>query len=80
MGFGRTSEDGADRTCIASAIVDDETYDWHAVIDRMIRSKGEPVAVSEGALRRARVTATQTLNRAADSPRPRTLGPLRGAS
>ena len=46
---------------IASAMVDDETYDWHAVIDGMIRSKGEPVAVSEGALRRARDLVTSTL-------------------
>ncbi len=47
---------------IASAIVDDETYDWHAVIDGMIRSKGDPVAVSEGALRRARELVTATLD------------------
>lgn len=39
---------------IASAILDDETYDWRAVIDGMIRTKGEPIAVSEGSLRRAR--------------------------
>ncbi len=32
---------------LATGILDDETYDWRAVVDGMLRSGGEPVVVSE---------------------------------
>jgi threonine synthase len=33
---------------LAAGILDDETYDWLAVVDGMLRSGGEPLVVSEG--------------------------------
>lgn len=39
---------------IATAILDDVTYDWHAVIRGMLRTGGYPVVVSEETLREAR--------------------------
>jgi threonine dehydratase len=38
---------------IASAILDDETYDWYAVVRGMLRTGGFPVVISEEALREA---------------------------
>jgi threonine synthase len=38
---------------IASGILDDETYDWHAVVSGTIESGGWPVVVSEDDLREA---------------------------
>ena len=38
---------------IASGILDDETYDWHAVVSGTIESGGWPVVVSEESLREA---------------------------
>ncbi len=32
---------------LATGILDDETYDWRAVVEGMLRSAGEPVVVSE---------------------------------
>jgi threonine synthase len=41
-------------TSIADGILDDETYDWWAVVEGMRRSGGHPVLVGEDALARAR--------------------------
>ncbi len=38
---------------IASGILDDETYDWHAAVSGTIESGGWPLVVSEEALRTA---------------------------
>ncbi|MFH1263002.1 MAG: pyridoxal-phosphate dependent enzyme [Pseudomonadota bacterium] len=38
---------------IAHGILDDETYDWHAVVGGMLRSGGYPVVVSEENLKEA---------------------------
>ncbi len=35
---------------LATGILDDETYDWRAVVEGMLRSGGEPVVVSEDQL------------------------------
>lgn len=42
-----------DPESIATAILDDETYDWYAVVRGMLRTGGFPVVVSEEALREA---------------------------
>lgn len=34
-------------TSVASGILDDETYDWAAIVRGMLASRGEPVVVSE---------------------------------
>ena len=39
---------------LASGILDDETYDWWAVVEGMRASGGRPVVVNEGAIARAR--------------------------
>jgi threonine synthase len=39
---------------LASGILDDETYDWWAVVEGMRASGGRPVTVDEGAVARAR--------------------------
>jgi threonine synthase len=38
---------------IAEGILDDETYDWVAVVDGMLRTRGEPLVVSEERLAEA---------------------------
>jgi threonine synthase len=38
---------------IASGILDDETYDWRAVVEGMLLTGGRPLVVSEGSLARA---------------------------
>ncbi len=39
---------------LASGILDDETYDWWAVVEGMRASGGRPVVVNEGAIACAR--------------------------
>lgn len=51
---------------IASGILDDETYDWLAVLRGMIRSGGYPVLASEELLREANETAVQVSGIAVD--------------
>ena len=41
------------RRSVASGILDDETYDWHAVVSGTIESGGWPLVVSEPTLREA---------------------------
>jgi threonine synthase len=38
---------------VAGGILDDETYDWLAVVGGMLRTNGRPVVVGEAALRAA---------------------------
>jgi threonine synthase len=46
---------------VASGILDDETYDWAAVIRGMKRSRGEPIVVSEERLLEAnRIASSAT--------------------
>jgi hypothetical protein len=46
---------------VADGILDDETYDWLAVVGGMLRSGGRPVVVGEPALRDANgLAATHT--------------------
>jgi threonine synthase len=46
---------------VAGGILDDETYDWLAVVGGMLRSGGRPVVVGEAALRAAnRLAVTHT--------------------
>jgi threonine synthase len=42
---------------VASGILDDETYDWHAVVSGTIESGGWPLVVSEERLREAHALA-----------------------
>ena len=51
---------GAPPKSIARGILDDEVYDWHAVVEGMLLSGGYPVEVDEATLRRARDLAHQT--------------------
>ena len=44
---------------VAAGILDDETYDWLAVVQGMIRSGGYPILVSEALLREANAKAVQ---------------------
>ena len=44
---------------LATGILDDETYDWLAVIDGMLRSGGEPLVVSEGQIAAAHQLGTE---------------------
>jgi threonine synthase len=45
---------------IAEGILDDETYDWRAVVGGMLETRGGPVVVDEATIRRARDLATKT--------------------
>jgi len=45
---------------IAQGILDDETYDWLAVVEAMFASKGRPVVVGEEELERANALAAET--------------------
>jgi threonine synthase len=45
---------------IAHGILDDETYDWLAVVEAMLISGGRPVVVGEEALIRANAVAVET--------------------
>ncbi len=45
---------------VADGILDDETYDWHAIVDGMARTGGSPVVVSEDELLEARELAART--------------------
>jgi threonine synthase len=47
-------------TSVATGILDDETYDWVAVVRGMLRSGGIPVAVDEATLARANTLARRT--------------------
>jgi threonine synthase len=44
---------------VAQGILDDETYDWAAVVAGMLRSQGRPVIVSEEILREANTLARE---------------------
>jgi threonine synthase len=44
---------------IAHGILDDETYDWHAVVSGMLRSGGHPVVVDEPTLAEANQVARE---------------------
>lgn len=52
---------------IAHGILDDETYDWAAVVQGTIESGGWPLTVSESRLAEARETAHETTGIAADA-------------
>jgi threonine synthase len=45
---------------VATGIVDDETYDWHAVVRATLASGGRPVTVDEPALAEANEVAVST--------------------
>jgi len=45
---------------IAHGILDDETYDWLAVVRGMLASRGVPVVVDEATLREANALARET--------------------
>jgi threonine synthase len=45
---------------IAQSILDDETYDWLAVCEAMIRTGGHPIVVDEDMLMRANAVARET--------------------
>jgi threonine synthase len=55
------------RPSAAHAILDDETYDWHAVVAAMIGSAGFPVVVSEPVLAEARAWAREATGIAASA-------------
>jgi threonine synthase len=44
---------------IAHGILDDETYDWHAVVRAMLATGGRPIVVDEQRLRAANRLATE---------------------
>ena len=44
---------------LATGILDDETYDWRAVVEGMLRSGGEPVVVSEDQIATAHALGTE---------------------
>jgi len=44
---------------VAHGILDDETYDWHAVVSGMIETGGTPVVVDEPTLERAHALARE---------------------
>lgn len=44
---------------VAHGILDDETYDWHAVVEAMLRTGGHPVVVGEEELERANVVGRE---------------------
>jgi threonine synthase len=45
---------------VATGILDDETYDWAAVVEGMLRSGGTPVVVTEELLEEANALARET--------------------
>src|SRR5260370_21135849 len=46
---------------VATGILDDETYDWRAVVEGMLATGGRPLVVSEASLRQAgRLAAART--------------------
>lgn len=51
---------------VASGILDDETYDWAAVVEGMLVSGGYPVVVGEETLERANALAVETTGVAVD--------------
>jgi threonine synthase len=51
---------------IAHGILDDETYDWLAVVEGMLATRGRPVVVDEDALMRANELARETTGIAVD--------------
>jgi threonine synthase len=51
---------------VAHGILDDETYDWLAVVDGMLATGGAPVVVGERWLKQANVLARDTTNIAVD--------------
>ncbi len=46
---------------VAHGILDDETYDWHALVEAMVRTGGSPIVVGEQILREARDIAVDRL-------------------
>ena len=44
---------------VATGILDDETYDWAAVVGGMLATHGSPVVVSEDTLREANALALE---------------------
>jgi threonine synthase len=52
---------------VAHGILDDETYDWLAVVDAMLRTGGEAVVVGEDELLRANRLAADTSGRDVDA-------------
>ena len=51
---------------VAHGILDDETYDWLAIVKGMLASKGVPVVVDEDTLKEANALAHQTTGIAVD--------------
>jgi len=45
---------------VATGILDDETYDWRAVVEGMLLTGGRPLVVSETALTEAHALAAAT--------------------
>jgi len=56
----------AEPRSVAAGIIDDETYDWAAVVRGMVASGGYPLAVSEEVLREAHTLALSTTGIAVD--------------
>jgi len=54
---------------VATGILDDETYDWRAVVEGMLLTGGRPLVVSETALTEAHALAAAT-GIAVDPPGP----------
>ena len=51
---------------VATGILDDETYDWLAVVEGMLLSGGYPIVVSEDTLNSANALALETTGVSAD--------------
>jgi threonine synthase len=51
---------------VATGILDDETYDWRAVVDGMLTTGGRPLVVSEALLREANQLAVSATGIRAD--------------
>jgi threonine synthase len=51
---------------VATGILDDETYDWRAVVEGMLLTGGQPLVVSENSLLEANRLAVATAGRRAD--------------
>ena len=51
---------------VAHGILDDETYDWLAVVEGMLATGGRPLVVDEETLRRANVLALEATGIAVD--------------
>jgi threonine synthase len=65
---------------VAHGILDDETYDWAAVVEGMLRSGGHPVIVGDDRLREANAVGAEALGIPADHTGTAGLAGLMAAS